>query len=121
MPRLPALFERTTVALVAALLAAMLIPCRGAAATAVDGISKFAIAALFFLYGARLLRRSIIARLTHLRLNPLMLACTFIAFPRLWLTLKCFSPGQWMKPEFAAGKSFLCALPSTVRSSIAFT
>ncbi len=121
MSRLPALLDRTTLALIATLLAAVLIPCRGAAATLVDGISTFAIAALFFLHGARLSRQAIIAGLTHWRLHLLVLACTFIAFPLFGLALHWLLPAAWLRPEFAVGLLFLCALPSTVQSSIAFT
>lgn len=121
MQPLAALFDRTTLSLIATVGLAVLAPCRGDVAVAFDWISIAAIAWLFFLHGARLPREAIIAGLTHWRLHLLVLACTFGAFPLLGLGIESLVPAWWLTPELMVGILFLCALPSTVQSSIAFT
>lgn len=107
-------------ALVAAVALASLWPVRGAAAGAAGIITNAGIALLFFLYGARLPREAIIAGLAHWRLHLTVLACTFVLFPLLGLALLP-AARAWLTPELGLGVLFLCALPSTVQSSIAFT
>lgn len=79
-----------------------------------------AIAALFFLQGARLSRQAVISGATHWRLHLLILASTFALFPVLGLLLRAIVPGV-LSPPLWLGVLFVCALPSTVQSSIAFT
>ena len=121
MQRLSALFDVTTLSLLATVALAVFLPCRGEAAVAFDWISIAAIALLFFLHGARLPREAIIAGLTHWRLHLLVLACTFVAFPLLGLGIQALAPAGLLTAELMIGILFLCALPSTVQSSIAFT
>ncbi len=121
MLRIPALFDRYTLALLATMAAAVFFPCRGNVASFFDGFSIIAIAALFFLHGARLSRQAIIAGLMHWRLHLLVLGFTFIAFPLAGLAIEQLSPAWMLTPELMVGVLFLCALPSTVQSSIAFT
>ncbi len=121
MQRLSGLFDWTTLSLIATVVVAVMLPCRGEVALAFDWLSVAAIAWLFFLHGARLPREAIIAGLTHWRLHLLVLACTFVAFPLLGLGIEWLSPTWLLTPELTIGILFLCALPSTVQSSIAFT
>ena len=121
MRRITTLFDRYTLALFATVLLAALLPCEGDAAAFLDYFSIVAIALLFFLHGARLSREAIIAGLTHWRLHLLVLACTFVAFPLLGLGIEWLSPTWLLTPDLMVGILFLCALPSTVQSSIAFT
>ena len=121
MQRLSALIDWTTLSLIATVVVAIILPCRGDVAIAFDWFSIVAIAWLFFLHGARLPREAIIAGLTHWRLHLLVLACTFVAFPLLGLGIEWLSPSWLLTPELMVGILFLCALPSTVQSSIAFT
>jgi len=78
------------------------------------------IALLFFMHGAKLSREAVISGLTHWRLHLLVLLVTFVAFPVLGLLLK---PALLpiLTPDLYVGILFLCMLPSTVQSSIAFT
>ncbi|MFF9909813.1 bile acid:sodium symporter family protein [Streptomyces sp. NPDC013457] len=109
---------------IAALLAtvgiAALLPASGAAATVADGASTAAIALLFFLYGARLSTREALDGLKHWRLHATVLAATFAVFPLLGLAAKGLVPAV-LTPPLYSGLLFLCLVPSTVQSSIAFT
>jgi sodium/bile acid cotransporter 7 len=83
-------------------------------------VTTVAIGLLFFLHGAKLSREAIVAGMTHWRLHLLVLASTFVMFPLLGLALKPLA-GRVVTPELYVGLLFLCTLPSTVQSSIAFT
>ena len=120
MKLLRTLFDGFTLALIATVALAALLPCRGRAAVAFDGIATLGIALLFFLHGARLAREAIVAGLTHWRLHLLVLASTFVLFPLLGLAMKPLA-GLLLTPTLYLGVLFLCCLPSTVQSSIAFT
>lgn len=109
-----------TLALLATVVLATLLPMTGGAAHGLDRFTDWAIAALFFLHGARLPREAIVAGLLHWRLHLLILCCTFVLFPLLGLAFKPLD-GWLLTPELYLGVLFLCALPSTVQSSIAFT
>lgn len=114
------MFDRFTLALLGTLALAALLPCRGTAAGVLDGVSVAGIALLFFLHGARLSRAAVRAGLVHWRLHLLVLACTFVLFPLLGLVLRPLA-APLLTPPIYLGVLFLCALPSTVQSSIAFT
>ncbi|MFJ3582585.1 bile acid:sodium symporter family protein [Streptomyces sp. NPDC090127] len=99
---------------------AALLPASGAAATVADGASTGVIALLFFLYGARLSTREALDGLRHWRLHVTVLAATFVVFPLLGLAAKGLVPAV-LTPPLYSGLLFLCLVPSTVQSSIAFT
>ncbi|UQT44958.1 bile acid:sodium symporter [Akkermansia muciniphila] len=74
----------------------------------------------FFLYGAKLSRRSVWEGLMHWRLQGLVAASTFVIFPLLGMV----SMPLWnsvLGPDLCMGMLYVCMLPSTVQSSIAFT
>jgi solute carrier family 10 (sodium/bile acid cotransporter), member 7 len=120
MSRLKFLPDNFTLALIGTLVLASLLPCRGAAAVAVDDLTNVAIALLFFLHGTKLSRGAVIAAAGHWRLHALVLLVTFVVFPLFGLAFKpLLSP--LVTPTLYAGILFLCTLPSTVQSSIAFT
>jgi sodium/bile acid cotransporter 7 len=97
---------------------ASVLPVRGEAATIVGWVVKIAIALLFFLHGAKLSREAVVAGLTHWRLHLTILGFTFVLFPALGLLI---SRSGLLSPTLSSGMLFLCCLPSTVQSSIAFT
>ncbi len=120
MPRPKFLPDNFTLALIGTLIVASAVPCRGAAAVSVDHLTNVAIALLFFLHGAKLSREAVISAASHWRLHILVLLTTFVLFPLLGLAFKpLLSP--LVTPALYAGILFLCTLPSTVQSSIAFT
>ena len=108
------------IALVLAAALGFILPARGVAAPAVTTLTNVAIAAMFFLQGVRLQRAAVIAGMTHWRLQLLILASTFVLFPVLGLTLHALFPG-FLNNSLWLGILYLCTLPSTVQSSIAFT
>lgn len=108
------------VALLIAALLGFLAPAIGRFATIVDLLKTAAITLLFFLQGVRLQRAAVIAGVTHWRLQLLTLACTFVLFPLTGVALHAVLP-RALGDSLWAGVLFLCALPSTVQSSIAFT
>lgn len=112
--------DNFTLALLGTVLLASLLPARGALAGALDTVTDIAIALLFFLHGARLPRQAIVAGLLHWRLHLVILGCTFVLYPLLGLAAGPLARLA-LTPELALGLLFLCALPSTVQSSIAFT
>ncbi|WP_227470375.1 bile acid:sodium symporter family protein [Massilia sp. YMA4] len=109
-----------TLALLATVAIASVLPCTGQTAVVFGDITTFAIGLLFFLHGAKLSREAIVAGLTHWRLHLLVLACTFVLFPILGLALKPVALAV-LTPDLYLGLLFLCMLPSTVQSSIAMT
>ena len=114
------IFDRYTLALISTVILATLLPCRGSAAEVFDVATNVAIALLFFLHGAKLSREAVIAGLTNWRLHLLVLACTFVLFPLLGVLAQPLAVGI-VGSQLALGILFLCTLPSTVQSSIAFT
>jgi sodium/bile acid cotransporter 7 len=113
-------FDAYILALLATVGLAALLPARGGAAGAAEGASTAAVALLFFLYGARLSAREALDGLAHWRLHLTVLAATFVAFPLLGVAARGLVP-QVLTPQLYMGFLFLCLVPSTIQSSIAFT
>ena len=106
--------------LIGAVALASLLPISGVPAQWFSVATNVAIALLFFLHGARLSTDVVIAGFLHWRLQLFILVMTFAVFPLLGLGLGLFSPWLIDEPIYL-GILFLCVLPSTVQSSIAFT
>jgi solute carrier family 10 (sodium/bile acid cotransporter), member 7 len=95
-------------------------PVRGRAADAVSLIADISIVLLFFLHGAKLSRAAILSGFGNVRLHAAVIATTFLLFPLLGLLAHSLLKtvlGRGVLDGFL----FLCLLPSTVQSSIAFT
>ena len=120
MARLRVPIDGFILALVLVLLAATLLPCRGEAARWFGLLGNCAIGALFFLQGARLSRQTVLHGATHWRLHLFVGAVTFLAFPLFGLGLLAAFP-DLLPNSLWQGVLFVCALPSTVQSSIALT
>lgn len=120
MNLLTLLFDRFTILLTAVVVLATVLPAQGTFAVFFDWLTHAGIALLFFLHGARLSRRAIIDGAMHWRLHLLVFVCTFAMFPLLGLALgpvlrPLLGDGLWI------GMLYLCLLPGTVQSAIAFT
>src|ERR1700740_3644390 len=112
--------DEFTVAMLATVTLALLLPCHGTAAGFFEGLTAVAIGLLFFLQGARLSRAAIVAGALHWRLHLVVFAATFLVFPILGLALRPLS-GNALMPQLYLGLLFLCTLPSAVQASVAFT
>jgi solute carrier family 10 (sodium/bile acid cotransporter), member 7 len=112
--------DNFTLAIIGAVIVASILPAVGVAATILHYVTIFAIALLFFLHGARLSREAALAGALHWRLHLIVLAATFVLFPILGLILRN-ALGLVLPESLLLGVLFLCLLPSTVQSSIAFT
>ncbi|MFC3531359.1 bile acid:sodium symporter family protein [Vogesella facilis] len=119
MPRPRFLPDNFTLGLLGSVLLASLLPCRGNAAQLLEWLTDVAIGLLFFLHGAKLSRQAVVAGITHWRLHLTVLAATFVLFPLLGVALRPLLSGL-TTPELYLGLLYLCLLPSTVQSSIAF-
>lgn len=106
--------------LLLAVLLASLLPVYGTEAVLFGWATNFAIALLFFLHGARLSREAIVSGASHWRLHLAIFSATFILFPLIGVLAKpAIIP--FTTPDLYLGLLFLCCLPATVQSAIAFT
>lgn len=121
LSRLSRLFpDRFTLLLISTVTLASLFPCHGTTAVIFNHVADIAIALLFFLHGAKLSRGAILAGITHWRLHLLVMSLTFLFFPIVGLLLQpVLTP--LVGPVIYQGILYLCCLPATVQSAIAFT
>ena len=120
MARSRLLPDNFTLALVATVTLASLLPASGAVGAFFEKATVGVVALLFFMHGAKLSREAVIAGIGHWRLHLLVVASTFVLFPVLGLVLRpVLQP--LVTPELYTGVLFLCVLPATVQSAIAFT
>lgn len=112
--------DNFTLMLLSTVALASLLPCSGRTAVVLGDVTTVAIGLLFFLHGAKLSREAMVEGLTNWRLHLLVLASTFVMFPLIGLAMKPLA-GNVLTPDLYVGVLFLCTLPSTVQSSIAFT
>lgn len=107
-------------AIMAMVVLAAVLPARGVGKDVLDVVVHAAIAILFFIYGAKISPAAIWAGITHWRLQGLVFATTFVVFPVIGLGIVALTRGH-LDDGLVTGLLFLCLLPSTVQSSIAFT
>ncbi len=120
MARSRLLPDNFTLALLATVALASLLPARGAIAGGLEHATTGVVALLFFMHGAKLSREAVLAGIGHWRLHLLVVGCTFALFPVLGLALRPLLQ-PLVTPELYMGVLFLCVLPATVQSAIAFT
>ncbi|WP_367065804.1 bile acid:sodium symporter family protein [Oryzisolibacter sp. LB2S] len=120
MARSRLLPDNFTLALVAVVILASLLPASGVVGAFFEKATVAVVALLFFMHGAKLSREAVLAGLAHWRLHLLVVACTFALFPVLGLVLRPLLE-PLVTPELYLGVLFLCVLPATVQSAIAFT
>ena len=112
--------DNFTLALLGTVALASVLPASGAAAQALEATTVAAVALLFFLHGAKLSRDAIVAGLSHWRLHLVVVGTTFVLFPLLgWALRPVLLP--LVTPQLYTGVLYLCVLPATVQSAIAFT
>ncbi len=109
-----------TLTLITVVLLASFFPARGEFVPFVEHLTTAAIALLFFMHGAKLSREAIIAGGSHWRLHLWVMCSTFIVFPVLGVLFAWWAPIK-VDPMLYSGFIYLCILPATVQSAIAFT
>ncbi|MEA7518839.1 bile acid:sodium symporter, partial [Salmonella enterica subsp. enterica serovar Virginia] len=109
-----------TLTLITVVLLASFFPAEGSFVPVVEGITTAAIALLFFMHGAKLSREAIIAGGSHWRLHLWVMCSTFVLFPVLGVLFAWWAPVN-VDPMLYSGFLYLCILPATVQSAIAFT
>lgn len=110
--------DRFIALLLATVAMAAVLPAHGAALEAIGVVSIVAIVTLFFVHGARLSRSAVRAGFAKIRLHATIIGFTFLIFPLIGLALTTLA-APLIDPAFVPGILFLCALPTTVASSIA--
>lgn len=106
--------------IILSILLGLFLPCSGLAGSAFSRLTELAIILLFFLYGVKLSRRSVLQGILHWRLQLLVLLSTFALFP-IAVSLSRPLLELLVGPALFAGLLYVACLPSTVQSSIAFT
>ena len=106
--------------LIITVLLASFVPAKGVFVDIFEYLTTAAIALLFFMHGAKLSREKIIAGSSHWRLHLWIMCSTFVIFPIIGLLIVWWHPVN-VSPEIYTGFIYLCILPATVQSSIAFT
>lgn len=108
------------VAMFAVVLLATILPAQGRGATVAGIAADAGIIFLFFLYGTRISPTAAWQGLCNGPLQISVLLSTYMMFPALGFILVHLLPAG-LPPALTTGVIFLCLLPSTVQSSIAFT
>lgn len=119
MARSRLLPDNFTLYLIATVTLASLLPAQGVFAQVLGVVTTAAVSLLFFLHGSKLSRASIWAGIGHWRLQLMVVATTFVLFPLFgWALAPVLRP--LVTPDLYMGILYLCALPATVQSAIAF-
>ncbi len=107
------------IALLLAILCAFLNPDLGRTreSFSLSQISNYLLVLIFFFYGLKLDIPTIKKSLSNVKLHLLVQISTFIIFPALFFIYKYFFGGFYSE-NLEIGILFLCALPSTVSSSV---
>lgn len=106
--------------LICVVLTASLFPCKGEIKTAFEHLTTFAIGLLFFMHGAKLSFQAIVVGIKNWRLHLLIFITTFVVFPILGVMMQLLVP-TFLSENLYLGFVYLCVLPATVQSAIAFT
>jgi solute carrier family 10 (sodium/bile acid cotransporter), member 7 len=83
-------------------------------------VTKAGVALIFFLHGLALSFAALRAGALNWRLHVAIQSCTYVLFPLIGLGLNAVL-GKTFSFELSLGLFFLCALPSTVSSSVSMT
>ncbi len=85
-----------------------------------DRITQLGVMLVFFLHGANLAPKNLRQGVTNWRLHVFVQASTYIFFPAIG-ALIFFSARDLLPTDLLLGVFYLCALPSTITSSVAMT
>ncbi|MCU1791956.1 MULTISPECIES: bile acid:sodium symporter family protein [Pectobacterium] len=112
--------DKFLLVLILVVVTASVLPAEGSVKVFFEHLTTAAIALLFFMHGAKLSREAITTGMGHWRLHLVVFASTFILFPLLGIGMSLLSPVV-LTPTLYLGFLYLCALPATVQSAIAYT
>ena len=113
-------FDIFTTGILISLVLGLIVPCYGQGAVVFDWLTNAAIVLLFFLYGVKLSRKSVVEGLLNWKLQGMVFFFTFVFFPIVIPLLRpVFEP--MVGAALFMGLVYVACLPSTVQSSIAFT
>ncbi len=112
--------DRFTAGILLSVVLGLMAPCSGSGAVLFDYLTNAAIILLFYLYGVKLSRKSVIEGILNWRLQALVFCFTFIFFPVVTPLLRPLLEPLTGTALFM-GLVYVACLPSTVQSSIAFT
>jgi sodium/bile acid cotransporter 7 len=115
-------FDWFLLGMLAAALLAWLAPDAGARGGFLHAevLNKLGVALIFFLHGLALSFAALRQGTLHWRLHLVVQLCTFMVCPLLGLGALALLGGR-IDPSLSIGLVYLCALPSTVSSSVALT
>jgi len=85
-----------------------------------DAVADWGVVAVFFLHGVGLSTERLRQGLARWRVHLIVQGFTFGIFPVIWLLMDR-TVGAWLPHDLMLGFLYLCALPSTVSSSVAMT
>lgn len=106
--------------LICVVITASLFPCRGETKVIFEYLTTFAIGLLFFMHGAKLSFQAIVVGIKNWRLHLIIFITTFVVFPLLGMMMQLLVP-RFLSQNLYLGFVYLCVLPATVQSAIAFT
>jgi sodium/bile acid cotransporter 7 len=85
-----------------------------------DKLADIGIAIVFFLHGLGISMQNLKDGLSRWKVHVFVQLSTFAVFPLIWVMAYALV-GNWLPKGLALGFCYLCALPSTVSSSVAMT
>lgn len=85
-----------------------------------DELADAGVALIFFMHGLGISLQNLRDGVMRWRVHVFIQLCTFALFPLLWLLAGPLVSG-WLPAGLALGFCYLCALPSTISSSVAMT
>ncbi|MFI0489107.1 MAG: bile acid:sodium symporter family protein [Yersinia sp. (in: enterobacteria)] len=112
--------DKFLLVLILVVIMASILPCEEGVKLWFEHLTTAAIALLFFMHGVRLSRTAIVSGMGHWKLHLVVFLSTFALFPLLGLGMNVLVPGV-LTPSLYLGFLYLCALPATVQSAIAYT
>lgn len=83
-------------------------------------LNKVGVALIFFFSGLSLSFEAMKAGAMRWPVHVVVQATTFVVFPMAGVAMM-LAPQRWLSPELAMGFFYLCAVPSTVSSSVVMT
>ncbi|MWP62322.1 bile acid:sodium symporter family protein [Gilliamella sp. Pas-s25] len=106
--------------LICVVITASFFPCEGQTKVFFENLTTFAIGLLFFMHGAKLSFQAIVIGIKNWRLHLVIFMTTFVIFPILGVMMQVLVP-TFLSQNLYLGFVYLCVLPATVQSAIAFT